>query len=98
MVANSSTFSKLLVLVGKHNFEAENMHDTHETGFLMGHVQSRRVFEIIRHPWDKSGRLFPADLTELNLPKGQTVQDGSREFATAICCVCADGSDRKSVV
>ena len=79
---------KLIALVTEHDIQAENMYNTDETGFVMGHAQSRRVVGIIRHPRDKNGRLFPADLPELNLRKGQTVQDGSREFATAICCLC----------
>src|SRR5258705_566948 len=58
----------------------------------MGNTQTRRVLEIIRHPRDASGRLFPADLKELQLPPGTRVQDGSREVATVICCICADGS------
>ena len=83
-----------MVLVTEHNIEAESMYDTDETGFVMGHAQSRRVLEIIRHPRDQDGRLFPADLPELNLRtgKGQTLQDGLREFATAICCIRADGT------
>ena len=57
----------------------------------MGHAQLR-VIEIIRHPRDENGRLFPADLPELNLRGGQKLQDGSRQFATAVCCICADGT------
>ena len=74
------------------------MYNTDETGFVMGHAQSQRVIEIIRHPRDKNGRIFPADLPELNLRGGQTLQDGSREFATAICCVCADGTFLDSAI
>ena len=93
-------FSKLMLLVTEHNIEAENVYNTDETGFVMGHAQSRRVIEIIRHPRDGSGRLFPADLSELNLRtgKGQTLQDGSREFATVICCICADGTFLDSAI
>jgi len=58
----------------------------------MGNTQTRRVLEIIRHPRDTSGRLFPANLKELQLPPGTCIQDGSHEFATVICCICADGS------
>ena len=64
----------------------------------MGHAQSRRVIEIIRRPRDQNGRLLPADLPELTLRKGQTLQDGSWEFATAICCVCADGTFLDSAI
>ena len=74
------------------------MYATDETGFVMGHAQSRRVIEIIRHPRDESGRLFPADLPELKLGGGKTLQDGSREFATAICCICADGTFLDSAI
>ena len=91
-------FFKLTNLVAEHNIQAENMYNTDETGFVMGHAQSRRVIEIIRHPRDQNGRLFPADLPELHLRKGQTLQDGSREFATAICCVCADGTFLDSAI
>ena len=90
-----------MALITEHNIEAENTYDTDETGFVMGHTQSRRVIEIIRHPRDENGRLFPADLPELNLHigKGQTLQDGSREFATVICCICAaDGSFLDSAI
>ena len=61
------------MLVAEHSIEAENMYNTDETGFVMGHAQSRRVIEIIRHPRDKDGRLFPSDLPELNLRRGQTL-------------------------
>src|SRR5436190_20582710 len=64
----------------------------------MGNAQSRWVVDIIRHPRDLKGRLFPADLKELNLPSGIRVQDGSREFATAICCICADGTALDSAI
>ena len=74
------------------------MYNTDETGLVMGHAQSRCVIEIICHPRNQNGRLFPADLPELALRKGQTLQDGSREFATAICCVCADGTFLDSVI
>ena len=89
-----------MILATEHNIEAENMYNTDETGFLMGHAQSRRVIEIIRHSRDDKGRLFPADLPELNLRpgKGQTLQDGSREFATVICCICADGTFLDSAI
>ena len=89
-----------MILATEHNIEAENMYNTDETGCVMGHAQSRRVIEIIRHPRDDNGRLFPADLPELNLRpgKGQTLQDGSREFATVICCICADGTFLDSAI
>jgi hypothetical protein len=58
----------------------------------MGNTQSQRVLDIIRHPRSSDGRLFPADLEELLLPSGVRVQDGSREFATVLCCICADGT------
>ena len=89
-----------MVLMTEHNIEAENIYDTDETGFVMGHALSRHVIEIIRHPRDENGRLFPADLPELNLRtgKGQTLQDGSREFATVICCICADGTFLDSAI
>jgi len=64
----------------------------------MGNTQTRQVLEIVRHPRDASGRLFPADLRELRLPSGARVQDGSREFATVICCICADGSYLDSAI
>ena len=64
----------------------------------MGNIQSRRVLTIIRHPRDVSGRLFPADLKELQLPTGTRVQDGCREFVTVICCICADGSYLDSAI
>ena len=64
----------------------------------MGHAQSRRVIKIIRQPRDEDGRLFPADLPELNLRSGQTLQDGSRELATVICCICADGTFLDSAI
>ena len=76
----------------------KDTYDVDETGFVMGNSQSRRVIEIIRHPWDQSGRLFPADLVELQLPPGTRIQDGSREFATVICCICADGSFLDSAI
>ena len=77
----------------EHDIQAENVYNTDETtGFVMGHARSRHVIEIIRHPRDRNGRIFPADLPELNLRGGQTLQDGSREFATAICCICVDGT------
>ena len=90
MVVNSIIFSnlKLIALVTEHDIQAENMYNADETGFVMGHAQSRRVIEIIRHPRDCNGRIFPADLPELNLRGGQTLQGGSREFATAICYIC----------
>ena len=84
--------------MAEHNIEAENIYNTDETGFLMGHVQSRRVIEIIRHPRDEDGRLFLADLPELSWRSGQTLQDGSREFATVICCICADGTFLDSAI
>jgi len=58
----------------------------------MGNTQSQRVLDIIRHPRTSDSRLFPADLKELQLPSGVRIQDGSREFATVLCCVCADGT------
>jgi hypothetical protein len=58
----------------------------------MGNTQSQRVLDIIRHPRTSDGRLFPADLKELQLPPGVRIQDGSREFATVLCCICADGT------
>lgn len=76
----------------------KDTYDVDETGFVMGNSQSRRVIEIIRHPRDQSGRLFPADLVELQLPPGTRIQDGSREFATVICCICADGSFLNSAI
>ena len=91
-------FFKLTNLVAEHHIEAENVYNTDETGFQMGHAQSRCVIEIIRHPRNQDGRLFPADLPELALRKGQTLQDGSREFATAICCVCANGTSLDSAI
>ena len=84
--------------MAEHNIEAENIYNTDETGFLMGHAQSRRVIEIIRHPRDEDGRLFLADLPELSWRSGQTLQDGSREFATVICCICADGTFLDSAI
>ena len=47
---------------------------------------------IIRHPRTSDSRLFPADLRKLQLPSDVRVQDGSREFATVLCCIYADGS------
>ena len=47
---------------------------------------------------DTNGSPFPVDLPELNLRRGQTLQDGSREFATAICCVYANGSSLDSAI
>ena len=94
-VTNSLVFSnpKITVLVAEHGVEAVNMYDTDETGFVMSHAQSRRVIEIIYHPRDKNGRIFPADLRELNLRAGgRALRGGSREFATVICCICADGT------
>ena len=44
----------------------ENIYNTDKTGFIIGHAQSRHVIDIIRHPQDEDGRLFPADLPELN--------------------------------
>jgi hypothetical protein len=64
----------------------------------MGNAQLRRVIEIIRHPRDQHGRLFPADLQVIQLPPGTRVQDGSREFTTIICCICADGSFLDSAI
>ena len=84
--------------MAEHHIEAENMYNTDETGFVMGHAQSRCVIEIIRHPQKQDGRPFPTDLPELALRKGQTLQDGSWEFATAICCVCADGTSLDSAI
>ena len=59
--------------------EAENIN---ETGFVIDYAQSRRVIEIIRHPRDENGRLFPTNLPELNLHtgKGQTLKDGLWEL------------------
>ena len=82
----------------EHDIQAENVYNTDETSFVMGHAQSRRVIESIRHPRDRNGRIVPADLPELNLRGGQTLQDGSREFATAICCICADGTFLDSAI
>ena len=82
----------------EHDIQAENVYNTDETGFLMGHAQSRRVIEIISHPRDRNGRIFPADFPELNLRGGQTLQDGSQEFATAICCICVDGTFLDSAI
>lgn len=82
---------KLIALVVRHNIEAENVYDTDKTGFTIDHAQSR-VIGIIRHPRDDNGGIFPADLPELNLRGGQKFQDGSRQFATAVCCICADGA------
>ena len=61
----------------------------------MGHAQSRRVIEIIRHPRDKNGRTLPA---ELNFRGGQTLQGESREFAIVVCCVCVDGKFLDSAI
>ena len=91
-----SVIFKPIALVAEHDIEAENMCDTDETGFAMGHSQSRRVIEIIRQLRDKNEIIFPADLPELNLHR-QTLQDGSREFA-AICYICADGTFLDSVI
>ena len=64
----------------------------------MGNAQSRRIIEIVRHPCDLKGRLFPADLKDLNLPPKARVQDGSREFATVICCIRDDGTALDSAI
>jgi hypothetical protein len=56
------------------------------------------VIDIIRHPRNTSGRRFPVDLKELHLPPGTRIQDGSREFSTVICCICADGSYLDSAI
>ena len=89
-----------MVLVMEHDVEAGNMYNTDGTGFVMGHAQSRRVVEIIRHRRDENERLFPADLPELNLHTGkrQTLQDGSREFATVTCLICTDGTFLDSAI
>ena len=76
----------------EYDIQAENMYNTNETGFIMGRAQSRHVIEIICHPRDCNGRMFPVELPELNLRGGQTLQDGSREFVIAICCICIDGT------
>ena len=69
-----------MVLVAENNIEAEDMYNTDKTSFVMGHAQ--RVIEIIRHPRDEDGRLFPVDIPELNLRtgSGQTLQNGSWEL------------------
>ena len=59
-----------MVLVAEHSIEAENMYNTDETDFVMGHALSQRVIEIIHHLRDEDGRLFPADLPELSLCTG----------------------------
>ena len=86
-----------MVLMTEYNMEAENIN---ETGFVIDYAQSRRVIEIIRHPRDENGRLFPTNLPELNLHtgKGQTLKDGLWEFATVICCIYADGIFLGSVI
>ena len=79
----------------------KDTYDMDETGFIMGNAQSGRVLDIIQHSRDGKGMLFPADMVEILLPKagkGQRIGDGSREFATAICCVCADGTYLDSAV
>ena len=80
------------------DIQAENMYNTDETGFVMGHAQLRHVIEIIRHPRDRNGRIFPADLPEPNPQGGQTLQDGSQGFATAIFCICTDGTFLNSAI
>ena len=82
----------------EHEVKPQNTYDVDETGFVMANTQSRRVLEIIRHPRSADGRLFPADMKDLQLPPGTRVQDGSREFATVICCICADGSYLDSTI
>jgi len=79
-------------MVIEHEVKPRNTYDVDETGFVMGNTQSRQVLEAIRHPRSVNGQLFPADMKDLRLPPGTCVQDRSREFATAICCICTDGS------
>ena len=71
-------------MVIEFEIKPKNTYDVDEPGFVMGNIQSRRVLNIIRHPRDVSGRLFPADLKELQLPPGTRVQDGCREFVTVV--------------
>ena len=81
-----------MILATEHNIEAQNMYNSNETGFVMGHAISRCIVQIIGPPRDKNGGLFSADLPELNLRKDEAVQNGSWEFATVICCICTDGT------
>ena len=83
---------QLLDLVVEFEITPENTYNMDETGFVMGNAQSRRIIDIVRHPRNLKGRLFPADLKDLNLPPKVRIQDGSREFTTVICCICADGT------
>lgn len=83
---------QLLDLVVEFEITPENTYNMDETGFVMGNAQSRRIIDIVRHPRDLKGPLFPADLKDLNLPPKVRIQDGSREFTTVICCICADGT------
>jgi len=62
----------------------------------MGNTKTHWVLEIIRYLRDTSGRLFSANLKELQLPLGTRIQDGSQEFATIICCICTDGIRKKN--
>ena len=89
---------QLYEVVIEFEVKPQNTYDVDETGFVMGNTRSQRVLNIFRHPRDLNGRLFPADLKELQLPSGARIQDGSREFATAICCICADGSYLDSAI
>jgi len=64
----------------------------------MGNIQSQRVLDVIRHPRNTIGRVFPPNLKELHIPTGSRIQDGSQEFVTVICCICADGTYLPSAI
>lgn len=85
-------------LVAEFEVIPKNTYDFDETGFVMGNIQSQRVLDVIWHPRNTKGRPFPPDLKEFQLPTATRIQDGSREFATMICCICADGTYLPSAV
>jgi len=76
-----------------------NTYDFDETGFVMGNIQSQWVvLDVIRHPRNTKGCLFPPNLKKLQIPTGSQIQDGSQEFVTVICCICADGTYLPSAI
>lgn len=80
----------------------------------MGNSQTRPVLDVSRYVRHANGKLadlselplagphleeLPGDVTEVKMPKkAQRVTDGCREFATVICCICADGRKLNSTI
>jgi hypothetical protein len=71
-------FNLLREKIDQYHIEARYMYNMGEKGFMLGVVgRSKRIFSKASYEDEK---------------RRSTIQDGSREWATLLACICADGS------